>query len=346
MATVEKLTGVHIDHFAEVNLDGFYELAKVLGGVEVCLNHPVPLTPTPASIPPTPGYQHLNAEQALAFVRQRDGLPNGDLDRTHRQQAFLDSVIAPAAHRRRAQRPGQAQDLLTVAKQYVITDAGWNLLDFAAQAKPDQRQPDLPDAADQGLRGRSTARTPTSSTRPTSSRSCTRRSTPRRARRAPEPATASATTADDRPTTVDVYNGGNTPGLAGGVRAALVKDGYTGGKVGNATSALTTTEVLYGTGTSANASKIASLFNVTASASSTMAAGHVEILLGADATLPGSAATSSPSPSSSAIPIPSTGAQGGAVNAKNGIPCVRRLAPPWQHGQDPGDRREGRARRP
>ena len=37
MATVEKLTGVHIDHFAEVNLDGFYQLAKVLGGVEVCL---------------------------------------------------------------------------------------------------------------------------------------------------------------------------------------------------------------------------------------------------------------------------------------------------------------------
>src|SRR5579859_689801 len=43
VATVESLTGVHIDHFAEVNLDGFYELAKVLGGVEVCLKHPVPL---------------------------------------------------------------------------------------------------------------------------------------------------------------------------------------------------------------------------------------------------------------------------------------------------------------
>src|SRR5579859_6359607 len=41
VATVEKLTGMHIDHFAEVNLAGFYELAKVLGGVEVCLKHPV-----------------------------------------------------------------------------------------------------------------------------------------------------------------------------------------------------------------------------------------------------------------------------------------------------------------
>jgi LCP family protein required for cell wall assembly len=33
VATVESFTGVHIDHFAEINLDGFYELAKVLGGV-------------------------------------------------------------------------------------------------------------------------------------------------------------------------------------------------------------------------------------------------------------------------------------------------------------------------
>jgi hypothetical protein len=127
---------------------------------------------------------------------------------------------------------------------------------------------------------------------------------------------------------VSVYNGGNTPGLAGQVSAVLVKEGYTAGKVAN-TSPLTTTEVLYGTGASANASKIASMFNVTASASSTLAAGQVEVLLGADATLPSGAASSSPSPSvSSPSPSPSSvspssAAPGaGAVSAKNGIPCV------------------------
>ena len=35
VATVEQLTGVHVDHFAEINLDGFYELANVLNGVQV-----------------------------------------------------------------------------------------------------------------------------------------------------------------------------------------------------------------------------------------------------------------------------------------------------------------------
>ena len=100
VATVEQLTGVHIDHFAEINLDGFYELAKVLGGVEVCLNHSVPYDPNSGFYANKAGYQHLSAAMALAFVRQRDGLLNGDLDRTHRQQAFLDwscSSCAPRA---------------------------------------------------------------------------------------------------------------------------------------------------------------------------------------------------------------------------------------------------------
>jgi LCP family protein required for cell wall assembly len=131
VATVEKLTGVHIDHFAVVNLFGFYELAKVLGGVEVCLRHPVHDVNSGANF--RAGYQHLDAAQALAFVRQRDGLPNGDLDRTHRQQAFLDAVIRKLHDAGVLDDLTKIQALLTVAQHYVITDSGWNLLDFAAQ---------------------------------------------------------------------------------------------------------------------------------------------------------------------------------------------------------------------
>src|SRR5258707_4179102 len=133
VATVEKLTGVHIDHFAEVNLDGFYEVARVLGGVKVCLRHPVYDVKSGADF--RAGYQHLNAAQALAFVRQRDGLPNGDLDRTHRQQAFLASVLHELRTEGVISDLAKSEALLSVAKRYVITDAGWNLLDFAVQAR-------------------------------------------------------------------------------------------------------------------------------------------------------------------------------------------------------------------
>src|ERR1700730_2700445 len=135
VATVEQLTGVHIDHFAEVNLDGFYELASVLGGVEVCLNHPVPYDSYSGFYAHRAGYQHLSAVMALAFVRQRHGLLNGDLDRTHRQQAFLDSVMQQLRTEGVLSDLTKINSLLSVAKQYVITDSRWNLLDFASQMR-------------------------------------------------------------------------------------------------------------------------------------------------------------------------------------------------------------------
>jgi len=133
VATVEKLTGVRVDHFAEVNLGGFYELAKIFGGVQVCLKHAVHDRNSGADF--RAGYQHLDAAQALAFVRQRDGLPNGDLDRTHRQQAFIDSVMHQLRIEGTLDDLTKLHALLSVARQYVITDSGWNLLDFAAQVR-------------------------------------------------------------------------------------------------------------------------------------------------------------------------------------------------------------------
>ncbi len=319
VTTVEQLTGVHIDHFAELNLDGFYELAKVLGGVEVCLNHPVPYDPNSGFYAAHAGLQHLDAKMALAFVRQRDGLANGDLDRTHRQQAVLDSVI------RQLRADGVLDDLtklealLSVAKQYLITDAGWNLLDFISQMRGlslgDITFRTLPIVGYQTIDGQDT-----NVVDPSYIQQIVQETFYPAPKASPAPSSPATATAGNSQVTVDVYNGGNTQGLAGEVSAALVKDGYTAGKVGN-TSPLTTTEVLYGTGASAAASTIASQFGVTAQASSTVAADAVEVLLGASATLPSSAPTSSPSPSSS-TPIPTTGPQGGAVSAENGIPCV------------------------
>jgi LytR cell envelope-related transcriptional attenuator len=121
--------------------------------------------------------------------------------------------------------------------------------------------------------------------------------------------------------TVDVFNGGGTQGLAHHVSAALVKAGYRAGQIGD-TSGRTTTAVLYGRGTAASARAIAKLFGVRAVGKASVLTGHVEILLGAGATVP---VISHPSPSvspSPAVSIPTSGPQGGAVNAENGIPCV------------------------
>ncbi len=321
VATVSMLTGVHIDHFAEINLDGFYELAKVLGGVEVCLKNPVPLDTYSGFVAKKAGYQHLNAKLALAFVRQRHGLTNGDLDRTHRQQAFLDSVMQQLRTEGVLSDLGKINSLLSVAKQYVITDSGWDLLDFASQMRSLNSSNltfrTLPIVRYATIAGQSANQVDPALIQklvqetfyPAPAASGSARPKP-----ASSPSISAAVAAK---TTVDVYNGGSTPGLASQVSDALVKDGFTAGQVGN-TGTLSATQVLYGTGSAAGAGQIARLFGVSATASTQVAAGHVQVMLGGNAAVPGA----TPSSSTSVVPLPSTGVQGGAVNAKNGIPCV------------------------
>jgi hypothetical protein len=147
---------------------------------------------------------------------------------------------------------------------------------------------------------------------------------------APKPASTPASTSlSPAKTTVDVYNGGNTPGLAGQLSQALRSAGFKAGQVGNI-PAQQSTQVLYGTGAEASAAKIARYFNgVTATASSSVAAGHVRVLLGADATSvpPGITAGASASSSASASPTSAPdNSQSAPVtvkeNAPYGIPCV------------------------
>src|SRR5277367_4116578 len=139
--TVEAVTDQKIDHFAEVNLAGFFYLAQSFGGVEVCVNSwDGPNGPgtnlhdaNSGFNAPHAGYLHLAADQALAFVRERDNLPNGDLDRTHRQQAVLDYVIWKLKTDGVLTDVGQLTGLLSTADKYLITDSSWNLLDFSTQ---------------------------------------------------------------------------------------------------------------------------------------------------------------------------------------------------------------------
>jgi LCP family protein required for cell wall assembly len=325
VATVQQVTGIHIDHFAEINLWGFYELASALGGVEVCLNHPVQLDANSGFYATRAGYEHLSAKMALAFVRQRDGLTNGDLDRTHRQQAFIDSVLHQLKTAGVLSDIGKITSLLSTASQYVITDAGWNLIDFATQMRSLTAGhisfKTAPIVGFQVINGQddnviNVAQIqqfvhenffPAPATHKSGS---SHKATPK---------------ADPAATTVDVYNAGNTPHLASDVSTALVQAGYKATSFGNAPAHQATTEVLYGSGVAGSADALATAFGVTAQPSASLPAGTVKMVLGVSATTVPSFSTGSTStPSSSPTPTapPSTNAAGGAVNAVNGIPCV------------------------
>ena len=109
--TIQNLTGLSIDHYMQVSLLGFYKLVEALGPVDVCLNKAVERPLDGLELPA--GDSSLNASQALSFVRQRHGLPNGDLDRQVRQQYFLTTEARQILSAGHAAQPGQVGNVST-----------------------------------------------------------------------------------------------------------------------------------------------------------------------------------------------------------------------------------------
>ncbi|MFL4950081.1 LCP family protein [Streptomyces sp. MMS24-I31] len=90
--TVEKLTGVRVDHHVVVDFSGFKEMVDAVDGVEVCLKEPVDDKAAKLRLPA--GRVTLDGEQALGYVRARKSLGNGsDTDRMERQQRFLGALV-------------------------------------------------------------------------------------------------------------------------------------------------------------------------------------------------------------------------------------------------------------
>ncbi|WP_285612084.1 LCP family protein [Actinokineospora globicatena] len=132
IATITKLTGATIDHYAEVNLLGFYDITNAIGGVEVCLKKATKDALSGANFPA--GVQTLQGVQALQFVRQRHGLPNGDIDRITRQQTFM-SAMAKKMISGDVLAPGSQvlDQLKTAIGKSVVLDKNWDIMRFAQQ---------------------------------------------------------------------------------------------------------------------------------------------------------------------------------------------------------------------
>ncbi|MGH3941770.1 MAG: LCP family protein [Pseudonocardiaceae bacterium] len=92
--TVETVTGVHVDRYAEIGLGGFAAIVDDIGGVQLCPAEPINDPLAGLDIPA--GCQELSGPEALGYVRTRHS-PRGDLDRVVRQQEFLGALIAKAA---------------------------------------------------------------------------------------------------------------------------------------------------------------------------------------------------------------------------------------------------------
>ncbi len=129
--TVADLTGVTVDHYAEIGLLGFALITDALGGVDVCLKDPVFEPLSGADFPA--GQQTLNGPQALSFVRQRHDLPRGDLDRVVRQQAVMASLAHRVISNQTLSSPATLKRLEAAIQRSVVISSGWDIMDFVQQ---------------------------------------------------------------------------------------------------------------------------------------------------------------------------------------------------------------------
>ncbi len=131
--TIENLTGLSIDHFVQIDLLGFYRISNAIGGVDVCLNHAV--KEANSGIDLKAGHQLIMGTQALAFVRQRYGFPDGqgDLDRIKRQQYFLSAVFRQISSAGTLLNPLKLQRLLKAISSSLQMDQTLKPLELAKQ---------------------------------------------------------------------------------------------------------------------------------------------------------------------------------------------------------------------
>ncbi|MFK0195749.1 LCP family protein [Kitasatospora sp. NPDC090308] len=121
--TVEKLTGVRINHFMMVNFEAVKTLSTAVGGVEVCAS--TDIDDPYSHLKMTAGRHVVQGEEALAFVRTRHAVGlGGDLTRIPLQQQFISSMIRKMKSSDTLTNPGKLWDLADAATKALTVDDG------------------------------------------------------------------------------------------------------------------------------------------------------------------------------------------------------------------------------
>ncbi|MER7770400.1 LCP family protein [Kitasatospora sp. NPDC096140] len=310
--TVEKLTGLRIDHTVVVDFKGAAAMADAVGGVEAC----VPNDVNEYGIHLKKGLQKLSGQSAVDYLRARHGIgDNSDVGRMKRQQAFLSSMIKKVQ--------GQGFSLPTLlpladaATKSLTVDEGlgtaMKLVDFARSVQ-DIKLSDVtfvtapwryagdrirlvqPDAdtlwkllrEDRTLDGQSTAGTGQVTSSP-----------------AATPAAGTPLTPEQAAAPITVVNGVGTPGLAGSAEQTLKGRGFLNITLGSNAPGHQATRIAYDPALKATADQVVALFPG-AQAVEEPGSEAITVTLGADYRSAGTQINALSSPS----PTPGTAADG------------------------------------
>jgi LCP family protein required for cell wall assembly len=133
IATVQRLTGIEINHYVEINFSGFESMVSALGRVTVC--SPAAVDDRGSGLILHVGSNKLDGSQALAYVRARETLGDGsDLGRIKRQQMFLGDVLRQAMNGALLSNPSRLTSFLDAATKAITVDKKTTFGDLHALA--------------------------------------------------------------------------------------------------------------------------------------------------------------------------------------------------------------------
>ena len=117
--TVRAFTGLDINHFVEIDFNGFKHIVNAIGGVPMHIDRAID-DKYAGKVPA--GDVVLNGDQALTLARARydvEAVPEGDLGRVKNQQKFLQAMLTTVSHQR---NPFRLVKLVGATSRNVKTD--------------------------------------------------------------------------------------------------------------------------------------------------------------------------------------------------------------------------------
>jgi LCP family protein required for cell wall assembly len=129
--SVEKATGLHVDHYAEIGFGGFVDAVDAVGGVEICAERAI--KDPKAALNIKAGCQEMDGATALGYVRTR-ATPGSDFDRVERQRQFLAALVAQATSPTTLINPFRVVPLAGGVSRAITVDTGDHVWDLAGLA--------------------------------------------------------------------------------------------------------------------------------------------------------------------------------------------------------------------
>jgi LCP family protein required for cell wall assembly len=128
--TLQNMLGIRIDHVARTDFDGFKGMTDAVGGIRVYAEEASNGKGNGGPAVIHKGWNDLNGTEALAFVRERYQLSEGDISRGRRQLAVIKALLLKATSPETLANPLKIAGFTNAATQNLVVDQNLSIGDM------------------------------------------------------------------------------------------------------------------------------------------------------------------------------------------------------------------------